>query len=202
MDNFFQQNYIIELLNMKILRNILIIFSLPLIIPLIALSCFLIFLEDGLPVIFKQQRLGENEFPFEIYKIRTMKKATKEAGTHEIDPSMHLFFGSFLRKIKFDEFLQLINVLNGQLNLIGPRPGLITQLELAQERRKLDLFSIKPGVTGLSQVCGCNMSNPSFLAKVDRIYLENKSFLLDLMIIMATLTGIYRKTLKRKFQID
>lgn len=187
---------------MQILRNTIIILSLPLIIPLIALSCFLVFLEDGLPVIFKQQRLGENEFPFEIYKIRTMKKATKEAGTHEIDPSMYLFVGSFLRKIKLDEFLQLINVLNGQLNLIGPRPGLKTQLELAEERRKLDLFSIKPGVTGLSQVCGYNMSNPSLLAKVDRIYLDNKSFLLDSMIIIATLTGIYRNKLKKRFKTD
>ena len=113
-----------------------------------------------MPAIFIQERLGVQKKIFRLFKLRTMKKNTLQAGTHDVEQSQVLRCGKIIRKFKLDEFLQLINVLKGDINLVGPRPSLENQTELVLERDKHDIYVIKPGITGLSQVCGYDMSNP------------------------------------------
>lgn len=130
-----------------------------------------------------------------------MKKNTIQAGTHEVDQSFILRSGSVLRKFKIDELLQLINVLKGEISLVGPRPCLETQIELIKCREDLKIFDIKPGITGLSQVCGVDMSKPDMLAKVDSYYIRNQSLSLDCMIIIATVSGFFQGSLKKKIKL-
>ena len=161
--------------------------------PILIISIVLIFLEDGMPVLFVQKRLGRHENVFSIFKLRTMKNDTPDKGTHEIDKNHYLNFGSVLRKIKVDELPQILNFLKGDINLIGPRPGLPSQSDLRHHRSIHNVFDIKPGITGLSQVLGYDMSDPETLAKVDKIYIERKSIRLDIMIFVATFFKPLRK---------
>ena len=156
------------------------------VLPLILIGIVLVYLEDGAPIIFSQERLGKNKKTFKIYKIRTMKKGTPSKGTHQISKKNYLFIGSILRKSKIDELPQLINFLKGDINLIGPRPGLESQIELKEFRDKLNVFSIKPGITGLAQVLGFDMSNPKKLSKIDSIYIDRKNIKTDIYIFFAT----------------
>ena len=141
-------------------RNIICVAGLIVLFPLFLVYSFLLFLEDGTPLLFSQQRLGKNKKCFKIYKLRTMKNGTPNKGTHEIQHDSYLTIGRFVRKIKLDEFPQLINVLKGDLNLIGHRPGLRNQVILRDYRDSLSVFDHKPGITGLSQVTGHDMSDP------------------------------------------
>lgn len=181
---------------MKTIRNTIIVLFSPLII-FISVVCFiLIYIEDGSPVIFSQNRLGVNKNIFRIFKIRTMRNSTDHVGTHEVDTDMILIIGKIIRKLKLDEFLQLINVLKGDLNLIGPRPGLPNQIELKHAREKRKIFDIKPGITGLAQVTGFDMQNPEELSRVDEIYVAKKTLILDFKILVCTITRGYKQNLK------
>jgi len=154
-----------------------------------------------MPAIFIQERVGFQKKIFRMFKVRTMKKNTLQAGTHYINQSQVLKSGKIIRKFKLDEFLQLINVLKGDINLVGPRPSLENQTELVLQRNNYGIYSIKPGITGLSQVCGYDMSDPKKLAYVDSIYLRHQSFILDFKILISTFTGIFIKDLKKKYHI-
>ena len=154
-----------------------------------------------MPAIFIQERLGVQKKIFRLFKLRTMKKNTLQAGTHDVEQSQVLRCGKIIRKFKLDEFLQLINVLKGDINLVGPRPSLENQTELVLQRNNYGIYSIKPGITGLSQVCGYDMSDPKKLAYVDSIYLRHQSFILDFKILISTFTGIFIKDLKKKYHI-
>ena len=90
----------------------------------------------------------------------------------------------------------MYNVIRGDLDLIGYRPGLMNQITLNNERYKKNIFQNKPGITGLAQVTGFDMSNPDLLAKIDKIYYEHKSLKLDFLILLCTLTGLFRDSLK------
>jgi O-antigen biosynthesis protein WbqP len=146
----------------------------------------MIVIEDGRPIFFTQERLGKNNVIFKIIKIRTLKRETPNTGTHQLEQKYHLMCGKLFRKIKLDEFPQLINVLKGDINLIGPRPGLISQKELTEFRSAKGIYEIKPGITGLSQVLGYDMSDPIKLAEVDKLYIENKSIYMDFLILLGT----------------
>jgi O-antigen biosynthesis protein WbqP len=186
---------------MLIIRNLIILVALLPIFSFLFLLLLIIIIEDGMPAIFIQERVGFQKKIFHLFKLRTMKKNTLQAGTHDVDQSQVLKCGKIIRKFKLDEFLQLINVLKGDINLVGPRPSLENQKELVLERENRGVFSIKPGITGLSQVCGYDMSDPKKLAYVDSIYLKHQSFVLDLQILVSTFTGIFKKDLKTKFNI-
>ncbi len=167
--------------------------------PLIALSMIAIFLENGLPVIFVQERLGMDRKIFKIYKIRTMKKNTPNKGTHEIDNINYLICGNYIRKFKLDELPQIVNYLKNDINLVGPRPGLPSQKELEQQRLNNNVFISKPGITGLSQILGYDMSDPKKLSKVDRLYIEKKSLKLDVLIFFATFFKSIRMSIAKIF---
>tara|TARA_B100002019_G_C21214270_1_gene571103 strand:- start:383 stop:826 length:444 start_codon:yes stop_codon:yes gene_type:complete len=114
-----------------------------------------------------QKRVGKNQKSFKLIKFRTMKKDTPSIASHMISKKSITKLGTILRLLKFDELPQLINVLKGEMSLVGPRPCLIIQKELITEREKYNLFSVKPGITGLSQINGIDMSNPRKLSETD-----------------------------------
>ena len=167
------------------LRNLICIIGLLVMLPFLIFITLLIFIEDGFPIFFVQKRIGLSRQTFAIFKIRTMKKNTPELGTHNIDKVFQLKTGRIIRALKLDELPQLINVLKGDLNLVGPRPGLENQLELKNARIAKDIFSVKPGITGLAQILGYDMSNPEKLAEVDQIFVLNESFLLKSIPIVS-----------------
>jgi O-antigen biosynthesis protein WbqP len=179
----------------KIILKIFAASGLIIISPIIFFSILFIMIEDGLPVIFIQERIGKGLKIFKIYKIRTMYKNTPNKGTHEVSSSNYLKIGSILRQLKIDELPQVINFIKGELNLIGPRPGLPSQAELKKFRLENKIFNVTPGITGLAQVLGYDMSKPEKLAKIDSLYIENKSVKLDLIIFIATFIRSYRKKL-------
>jgi len=183
------------------LRNFICFIGLCVILPFLALASFLILIEDGIPLFFKQSRLGLNQKKFTIYKIRTLKKNAPQVGTHEIDEHFKLRCGKIIRSLKLDEFPQLINVMRGDLNLIGPRPGLISQTELEKVRVIDGIYNTKPGITGLAQVLGYDMSNPETLTEVDKLYIENKTLILNSIIFLATFFRFPRNHLSSRFKI-
>ncbi|MDB9830067.1 sugar transferase [Gammaproteobacteria bacterium] len=173
-----------------------------LISPLLALCCVFILIEDGMPFIFKQERVGVHQKNFTMYKLRTLKKNTPQVGTQELEESDKLKAGKIIRKMKLDEFPQLLNVLKGELNLVGPRPGLVSQTELKESRERLGIFEITPGITGLSQILGYDMSNPDKLAAVDKIYIQNHTIALDIILLLGTFISAPRNYLALKFNIS
>jgi len=184
------------------LRNIICLLGLLIIAPIICIVSIAVMLEDGYPFFFKQKRIGLDQKTFTIYKVRTLKKNAPQVGTHDLSDDFKLKTGKIIRKFKLDEFPQLINVLKGDINLIGPRPGLISQTELEDARLLHGIHKIKPGITGLSQILGYDMSNPQLLAQIDLQYIKNKSFKIDMIILIATFISFPRQFLKNKLNID
>lgn len=141
------------------------------------------------PGIFSQVRLGQHEQEFVIYKFRTMAKGTRQAGTHEVTSSSVTRIGKRLRASKLDELPQVWNLLLGQISLIGPRPGLPGQDALKIARRRLGVFSVRPGISGLSQIEGIDMSTPERLARRDADYITLQGLAMELRIAAATARG-------------
>ena len=200
---FSKDKFTLSIYNTKMLNVLLKTFTLICLIiltPIIVISAFLILLEDGRPVFFLQKRIGKNLKIFKIYKLRTMYKTTPNLGTHEVDKSNYLKIGTILRLTKVDELPQLVNFIKGELFLIGPRPGLETQLELKEQRLKRQVFNVVPGISGLGQVLGYDMSDPLKLSKIDALYISNKNIYLDLKILIATFFKPARKSLMIRFK--
>ena len=130
--------------------------------------------DTGSPV-FCQQRVGRNKKPFTLVKFRTMKKDTASVASHLASASSITPFGKFLRRTKLDELPQLWNVLKGDMSLVGPRPCLFNQKELIAEREHRGVLAARPGITGLAQVNGIDMSTPKLLAEMDQKMLEKMS---------------------------
>lgn len=139
------------------------------------------------PVIFSQTRVGREGALFRCHKLRTMYQGTPSLPSHETPVSAVTSVGKGLRKFKLDELPQLWNVLRGEMSLVGPRPCLPTQTELIEYRRRLGVLQALPGMTGLAQIRGIDMSNPQLLAEIDASYLRTASFWLDLRILFGTL---------------
>ena len=184
-----------------VLKKFICLIGLVLISPLLLICCIFIALEDGLPFFFKQKRIGLDKVNFTIYKLRTLKNDAPQVGTHDLEDSIKLKTGSIIRALKLDEFPQLLNVMKGELNLVGPRPGLNSQEELMKVRELNDVFSVTPGITGLSQILGYDMSNPAQLAQVDKLYIQNQTFKLDLIILIGTFVKLPRNFLASQFDI-
>ena len=150
--------------------------------------------DTGSPL-FIQNRVGLNLKNFNLIKFRTMKIGTFSSGTHLISPSNITWFGSFLRKFKLDELPQLLNVLIGDMSLVGPRPCLPNQKKLIIERQKRRVFNVRPGITGLAQVLGIDMSTPTLLAKTDSKMIKKMNLFYYFYYIFMTLLLIFKKKL-------
>jgi len=157
--------------------------------PLLLLLMVLIRRETPGPAIFAQTRIGQNGRPFSCYKLRTMWAETPELPTHEVGQAALTPLGRRLRRLKLDELPQLYNVLIGDMSLVGPRPCLPSQTELIEARVRQGALALKPGITGLAQVQGIDMSDPERLAVVDGEYARTQSFFGDLRLLLATLFG-------------
>nr|WP_246273025.1 sugar transferase [Oricola thermophila] len=141
------------------------------------------------PALFAQPRIGRNGRIFTCYKFRTMAVGAPQAGTHEV-PAEHITpVGRFLRGTKIDELPQIVNLLRGEMSLVGPRPCLPNQEELVEWRRRLGVLRCLPGITGLAQVDGVDMREPERLARLDARYCATRTILLDLRLVLRTLTG-------------
>ena len=119
----------------RMIRDFICIIGLLIISPFLFIAAIAIIIEDGTPILFIQERVGKNKSIFRIIKIRTLKLEAPNTGTHQLQNEYKLKCGKLIRKIKLDEFPQLINVLKGDINLIGPRPGLVSQIDLTENRK-------------------------------------------------------------------
>ncbi len=144
--------------------------------------------DTGKPV-FVQERVGKNKKPFKLYKFRTMKVDTESVASHLANQSSITKHGGLLRKTKLDELPQLINVLKGDMSLVGPRPNLFNQTELIEERDKRGVYNVVPGITGLAQINDIDMSTPQLLAEKDAEMLADFSTADYFKYIFATVGG-------------
>jgi len=163
-------------------------FGLVFLSPILALL-FLIGLFDTGSPLFRQERIGRFEKSFILVKFRTMSLDSVSVASHLADSSKITKFGSFLRKTKLDELPQLWNVLKGDMSLAGPRPGLLNQEELREARKAHGVFNARPGITGLAQVNGIDMSTPELLAETDAKMLETLNIIDYFKYIIMTVTG-------------
>jgi O-antigen biosynthesis protein WbqP len=157
--------------------------------PLVALAAAWIRLTSPGPVFFAQERVGRHEKPFRCLKLRTMYEGTRSLPTHEVGGEAVTRAGRTLRRLKLDELPQLWNVLKGEMSLVGPRPCLPTQTELIEHRRALGVYALRPGITGLAQVHGIDMSDPRKCADADARYLRDRTTGMDAKIMFWTVLG-------------
>lgn len=161
----------------------------PIALPLCLLIAIPIALESRASPLFFQTRLGFREQPFRLLKMRTMHAATPSVASHHINANSILVTGRLLRRLKIDELPQIWNVFNGTMSFVGPRPGLPTQLDLLAARREHGVFALMPGITGVAQIRGIDMSTPETLAIADKSYDQPWSLIRDLRILWATGRG-------------
>ncbi|GAF66999.1 undecaprenyl-phosphate galactose phosphotransferase [Bacillus sp. TS-2] len=159
--------------------------------PLIGCIMLLIKFKLGSPVFFKQLRPGLDVKPFTLYKFRTMTNEKDKSGFYLTDSKRLTPIGRFLRKYSLDEWPQLINVLKGELSLVGPRPLLMEYIPLYSEAQ-LKRHDVKPGITGWAQVNGRNSTTWEKRFEYDLWYVENHSFLLDIKILAMTVKKVFR----------
>ncbi len=167
---------------------------------IILLPFFLVFsimikIESKGPILFKQNRIGKNKKIFVIYKFRTMKIGTpKDMPTHMLkDADSYITkFGNMMRKTSLDELPQLINILKGDMSIIGPRPALWNQEDLIKEREKYHVNNIRPGLTGWAQVNGRDEISIPVKAKLDGEYIQKISFLFDVKIFFKTIVNVFK----------
>jgi O-antigen biosynthesis protein WbqP len=155
----------------------------------ILLIIYLVGLFDTGSPIFKQERIGRNKKPFVLIKFRTMSLGTASVASHLASTASITKVGEFLRKTKLDELPQLLNVLKGEMSLVGPRPGLFNQEELTAAREEERVFLARPGITGLAQVSDIDMSTPRLLAKTDAKMIREMSLVNYFRFILQTVTG-------------
>ncbi|MCA6069114.1 sugar transferase [Chryseobacterium sp. RG1] len=156
--------------------------------PILVILYIIGLFDTGSPI-FVQERVGRYKKPFKLIKFRTMHVNTKSVATHLSNQASVTKFGSFLRKSKLDELPQLINVLTGDMSLVGPRPNLFNQTELIEERDKRGVYNVVPGITGLSQINEIDMSTPVELAIKDAEMIQNLTVSDYFKYILATVSG-------------
>ncbi|UWZ97357.1 sugar transferase [Vibrio splendidus] len=156
--------------------------------PILFIVTIIGWFDTGSPI-FVQERVGRNKKPFKLIKFRTMSVETKSVASHLANNASITKFGAFLRKTKIDELPQLINVVKGEMSLVGPRPNLINQEELIKERDEKGVYDVLPGITGLAQVQNIDMSTPGLLAKTDKQMIDTLTLKDYFKYILMTATG-------------
>ena len=175
----------------KIIRiyDILISFTILIIFAPIFIFVFIVCLIESKEPIFIQKRVGKNQIPFNLIKFRTMKLSTPSLASHLVHKESITRFGRVIRTLKIDELPQLLNVIKGDMSLVGPRPCLFNQLELISLREELNIFRVKPGITGLAQVKGIDMSNPKKLSLTDSYMISKYNQINYFKYLFLTLFG-------------
>jgi lipopolysaccharide/colanic/teichoic acid biosynthesis glycosyltransferase len=177
----------------KRLLDILISFcALVVLSPVFLIVAILVRVKLGKPVIFKQKRPGKNEKIFTLYKFRTMTDKKDENGKLLPDEERLTKFGNFLRSSSLDELPELVNILKGDMSLVGPRPLLVDYLELYNEKQK-HRHDVRPGLTGLAQINGRNNTTWEKRFEDDLKYIENITFFEDARIFFMTFFKVLKK---------
>lgn len=174
------------------LNRIAALFLLIILSPIFLIVGFLIYVQDGLPVFFKQKRVGVNYTFFHIYKFRTMKKDTPNVATHLLtNPEQYLLkIGALLRKLSLDELPNLINIIRGEMVFVGPRPALYNQDDLMALRVAAGVDKLIPGITGWAQVNGRDELSLEQKVALEKEYLAKKSLSVDFQILIKTFTNV------------
>ncbi|MEF2609669.1 MAG: sugar transferase [Faecalicoccus sp.] len=163
--------------------------------PLFLILCLLIKITSKGPIFFKQKRVGIHKTYFDILKFRTMKIDTpKDVPTHLLsDPDQYITsVGRFLRKTSLDELPQLINIIKGDMSIVGPRPALWNQYDLIEQRDLYRANDVMPGLTGWAQINGRDELEISVKAKLDGEYVQRMSFLFDCKCFLLTITSVLK----------
>ena len=160
--------------------------------PIFLLVIFTILIEDGYPFFFNQKRVGINYSFFNIYKFRSMKKNTPNVATHLLtNPDQYLLkIGKFIRRTSLDELPNLINIIKGEMVFVGPRPALYNQDDLMALRVSTGVDKLKPGITGWAQINGRDDISIEKKVQLELEYLQKKSFLFDIEIVIKTFTNV------------
>lgn len=165
----------------------LIVFS-----PIFVITSILVYLKLGSPIFFIQERVGKEDKIFKMIKFRTMKDAKNKFGEDLPDEERLTAFGEKLRSTSIDELPELINVLKGDMSLVGPRPLLVNYLELySQEQRRR--HEMKPGITGLAQINGRNSISWKDRFELDVSYIDGYSLFLDIKILFMTVYKVIKR---------
>lgn len=179
----------------RLIDIVLSFIGLVILLPFFLVFAVIIKLESKGPVFFKQKRIGKNKTYFMIYKFRSMRTDTpKDMPTHKLkDAESYITkFGNFMRKTSIDELPQIINILKGDMSIIGPRPALWNQDDLVAERDKYKANDVRPGLTGWAQVNGRDELPIPVKAKYDGEYVEKISFAFDVKIFFKTIISVFK----------
>lgn len=179
----------------RILDFLIGLFGLIILSPLFAVISVAVLIDDGSPVLFKQDRVGKDNKIFKIYKFRTMKKGTGDFATGKLkDPDKKITpLGRFLRKTSMDELPQLLNLINGTMSLVGPRPLIPSETEIRKLRNKYGVYKVLPGITGWAQVNGRDGVSIQKKAQLDKEYVDNQSLAFDIKIIFMTVKQVIKR---------
>lgn len=176
----------------RILDIILSLVALVCLSPILLIVAILVRVKLGSPVLFKQKRPGKDEKIFTLYKFRTMTDERDKSGNLLPDSQRLTKFGKFLRSTSLDELPELINIIKGDMSIVGPRPQLVRDmLFMTDEQRKR--HSVRQGLTGLAQVNGRNNITWEDKLNYDLEYIQNITFIGDLKIILKTVLKVFRK---------
>ncbi len=192
MEQIKRKRTIYEAVFKRPLDFILSLIALIILSPVLLIVAILVKIKLGGPVIFKQKRPGKNEKIFTMYKFRTMTNERDEDGNLLPDEVRLTKFGKFLRSTSLDELPGLINIIKGDMSIVGPRPQLIKDMWFMSDKER-KRHKIRPGLTGLAQVNGRNAISWERKFKYDLLYLEKVTFLKDVKIILKTIIKVFKK---------
>lgn len=166
--------------------------ALVLVTPLLAVLALAILLTSGWPILLVQTRVGANERPITVLKFRTMRVGVPVVAKAHLPrtAATYTLIGPVLRRWSLDELPQLLNVIVGSMSLVGPRPALPSQADLLALRRSRGISEQKPGITGMAQIRGRESLTLATKVRLESHYLQHRSILLDLRIIIATLAAL------------
>ena len=173
----------------RVLDFLISLFAFIILSPLFLIVSVGVLISDGSPVFFRQKRVGKNNELFEIYKFRTMKRGTENVASNDLsDADVKITrFGKILRATSIDELPQLLNILNGSMSLIGPRPLIPEETRIRELREKYNVYSVRPGITGWAQVNGRDNVSAEKKALLDKEYVEKQSLMFDIKIFFMTI---------------
>ena len=181
------RKYIKRILDFTLSLIALIILS-----PILLITAILVKIKLGSPIIFKQQRPGKNEKIFTLYKFRTMTDKKDEEGNLLPDEQRLTKFGKILRSTSIDELPELINILKGDMAIVGPRPLLVEYLSLYNDEQK-HRHDVRPGLTGLAQVSGRNSISWEEKFEEDLKYINKVNLVSDVKIILKTIVKVFKR---------
>lgn len=160
--------------------------------PIMLLTCLAIKLEDGGSILYVQKRVGKKNKNFKMYKFRSMPENTKSIPSHLAGDIKITKTGKFIRRSNIDELPQLLNILKGDMSIVGPRPAIPSQKELIQLRKMNKAIECVPGLTGLAQINAFDNMPTKTKADYDGLYAKNISLIQDVKIILNTFTYLFK----------